>query len=86
MSVVKLAERARKQGVHPQMAYRWFREGRMPVPALRLESGRIWRDVAPAAAGGRVVMYVRVSSRDQSQDLDRRVARLTDWATSNGHD
>jgi hypothetical protein len=24
---------ARSFGVHPQTAYRWFREGRMPVPA-----------------------------------------------------
>lgn len=30
-------------------------------------------------------MYVRVSSHDQRADLDRQVARLTDWATSNGH-
>jgi putative resolvase len=29
--------------------------------------------------------YARVSSHDQRQDLDRQVARLTDWATANGH-
>ena len=80
-----MAEWARKQGVHPQTAYRWFREGRMPVPARRLESGTIWVDVAPTAADGRVVVYARVSSHDQRQDLDRQVARLTGWATSNGH-
>ena len=27
---VKLAEWARRSGVHPQTAYRWFREGTMP--------------------------------------------------------
>jgi hypothetical protein len=26
-------------GVHPQTAYRWFREDRMPVPARRLPGG-----------------------------------------------
>ncbi len=82
---MKLAEWARKQGVHPQTAYRWFREGRMPVPARRLASGTIWVEVAPAAAGGRVVVYARVSSHDQRQDLDRQVARLTGWAASNGY-
>jgi putative resolvase len=82
---VKLAEWARANGVHPQAAYRWFREGRMPVPARRLESGTIWVDAAPAGEPGRVVVYARVSSRDQRHDLDRQVARLTGWAARNGH-
>ena len=57
----------------------------MPVPARRLESGTIWVEVAPATTDGRVVVYARVSSHDQRQDLDRQVAQLTGWATSNGH-
>ena len=85
MRVVKLAEWARTNGVHPQTAYRWFREDRMPVPARRLESGTIWVDAAGTDASGRVVVYARVSAHDQRADLDRQVARLTDWATSNGH-
>ncbi|MFD4405582.1 IS607 family transposase [Nocardia sp. NPDC058499] len=82
---MKLAEWARTQGVHPQTAYRWFREDRMPVPARRLDSGTIWVDVAEVSTAGRVVIYARVSSHDQRGDLDRQVARLTQWATSNGH-
>ncbi|SON63770.1 hypothetical protein MSIMFI_05301 [Mycobacterium simulans] len=81
---VKLAESARANGVHPQTAYRWFREDRMPVLARRLESGTIWVDAAAAGETGRTVVYARVSSHDQCQDLDRQVARLADWATSNG--
>jgi putative resolvase len=81
---VKLAELARANGVHPQTAYRWFREDRMPVPARRLESGTIWVDAAPADGSGRVVVYARVSSHDQRQDLDRQVARLTEWAAASG--
>src|SRR6201998_2278095 len=57
----------------------------MPVPARRLESGTIWVDVAPGDTAGRVVLYARVSSHDQRADLDRQVARLTAWATANGH-
>jgi putative resolvase len=57
----------------------------MPVPARRLESGTIWVEAASAAEAGRTVVYARVSSHDQRQDLDRQVARLTDWATSNGY-
>ena len=85
---VKLAEWARDNSVHPQTAYRWFREGKMAVPARRLESGTIWVDApstGKAGTDGRVVVYARVSSHDQRGDLDRQVARLTQWATSSGH-
>ncbi|AKS35877.1 IS607 family transposase [Mycolicibacterium goodii] len=82
---MKLSEWARANGVHPQTAYRWFREDRMPVPARRLESGTIWVEAPAAGQAGRTVVYARVSSHDQRQDLDRQVARLVDWATSNGH-
>jgi putative resolvase len=83
---IKLAEWARTNGVHPQTAYRWFREGTMPAPARRLETGTIWVHTQTADAdAGRSVVYARVSSHDQSADLDRQVARLTEWATSSGH-
>jgi putative resolvase len=79
---VKLAEWARRNGVHPQTAYRWFREGTMPVPARRLPSGTIMVDVVGDDTQGHVVVYARVSSADQRADLDRQVARVTAWATS----
>lgn len=78
---VKLAERARANGGHPQTAYRWFREDRMPAPARRLESGTIRLDAVPAAESCRVVVYARVSSHGQLRDLGRQVARLAEWAT-----
>jgi putative resolvase len=56
----------------------------MPMPARRLQSGTIWVEAAVERAAGRVVLYARVSSHDQRSDLDRQVARLTSWATSNG--
>jgi putative resolvase len=55
----------------------------MPVPFRRLPSGTILVDVA-AASDERVVLYARVSSRDQRSDLDRQVSRLTEWATDAG--
>lgn len=85
VSGVKLAAWARANGVHPQTAYRWFREDRMPVPARRLESGTIWIDAPETTETGRTVVYARVSSHDQRADLNRQVARLTQWATAHGH-
>ena len=34
---VNLTEWARRQGIHPQTAYRWFRNGTLPVPAVRVK-------------------------------------------------
>jgi putative resolvase len=79
---VNLADWAESVGVNRHTAYRWFREGTLPVPAERV--GRlILVRTTPAGEGaaGGVVIYARVSSHDQRADLDRQVARLTAWAT-----
>ncbi|MFJ4642005.1 IS607 family transposase [Streptomyces bobili] len=85
---MKLTEWARAQGVHPQTAYRWFREGTLPVPAQRVGPRMILVNVevnaAPEVVGG-VGLYARVSSRDQKADLERQVARLSAWAAGAGH-
>ncbi|NYF57463.1 recombinase family protein [Micromonospora purpureochromogenes] len=69
---MKLAGWARRNGVHPQTAYRWFREGTMPVPARRLPSGTIMVDIA-GDTQGRVVVYARVSSAYQRTSLCARL-------------
>ena len=82
---MNLAAWAESVGVNRHTAYRWFREGTLPVPAERV--GRlILVRTAPAGEGaaGGVVIYARVSSHDQRADLDRQVARLTVWATEQG--
>jgi putative resolvase len=85
---MKLAARARANGVHPQTAYRWFRQGTMPVPARRLPSGTILVQVPGSDHDGgldqRAVLYARVSTHDQRGALDRQVTRLSGWATAQG--
>ncbi|HEY4727102.1 MAG TPA: recombinase family protein, partial [Actinomycetes bacterium] len=85
---MKLAAWARANGVHPQTAYRWFRQGTMPVPARRLPSGTILVEVPGSDGDGvldrRAVLYARVSAHDQRGDLDRQVTRLSGWATAQG--
>lgn len=76
------------QGVHPQTAYRWFREGTLPVPAQRVGPRMILVNVevnaAPEVVGG-VGLYARVSSHDQKNDLARQKDRLSAWAAKAGH-
>ncbi len=65
-------------------AWRWWRDGRLPVPVHQTPSGTIIVEVPPAPSG-RTIVYARVSSSDQARDLDRQVARITAWATKQGY-
>ncbi|WP_029138429.1 IS607 family transposase [Nakamurella lactea] len=80
---MNLAEWAESQGIARVTAYRWFRDGKLPVPARKV-GGLILVDTPdePEAAERRLtVVYARVSSSDQRPDLGRQVARVTEWAT-----
>ncbi|MGN9778279.1 IS607 family transposase [Micromonospora sp. H33] len=78
---MNLKEWAKREGVHPVTAYRWFREGKLPVPARRVGGLILVEQPAVPARAETVVVYARVSSADQRADLDRQVARVTAWAT-----
>lgn len=84
---MNLREWALAQGLHPQTAYRWFREGKLPVPATRVGPRTILVNMdavtAPTITGG-VGLYARVSCHDQKADLDRQVGRLSAWAAQTG--
>ncbi|WP_234533763.1 IS607 family transposase [Streptomyces shenzhenensis] len=84
---MKLSEWARQQGVSYQTAWRWVKDGKMPVPVRQAPSGT-WLVAEPApavsAASGRVVAYCRVSSADQKADLDRQAARVVAGANGLG--
>ncbi len=84
MGGVKLTDWARMNGVHPKTAYRWFREGTLPVPARQVSARMILVEVPPAAVSNGLGLYARVSSHDQRADLDRQVARLCEWAAGTG--
>jgi putative resolvase len=82
---MRLRDWAQQQGIHYQTAWKWFRDGKLPVPAVQTPSGTIL--VQPdtgSRPGGGLGLYARVSSHDQRADLDRQVARLTQWATTAG--
>ena len=80
---VKLSEWARRQGVSYQTAWRWVKEGKMPVPVRQAASGT-WIVDEESRAQGRVVAYCRVSCADQKNDLNRQVARVVTEASERG--
>ena len=84
---MNLTEWARAQGIHVQTAYRWYREGTLPVPVQKV--GRLILVSPQTAAGaaretGGAGLYARVSWHDQRPGLDGQVARLSAWAAEAG--
>jgi len=80
---MRLRQWAERNGVTYITAYRWYRDGKLPVPARKV-GGVILVDAEVAADDGVVAVYARVSSADQSSDLDRQVARVATWAAGQG--
>lgn len=83
---MNLTEWARHQGIHPQTAYKWFRQGTLPVPAVRINQRTVLvsPDAALSTPPASLGLYARVSSHDQRGDLERQVARLSEWAAATG--
>ena len=79
---MNLRQWALANGVHPVTAYRWFREGKLPVPATRVGGLILIDQPASTVPAGVTVVYGCVSSADQRQDLERQVARVATWATT----
>jgi putative resolvase len=84
---VNLTEWAHAQGIHVQTAYRWYREGTLPVPVRKV--GRlilVYPGTATEAARKTegAGLYARVSLHGQKSGLDGQVARLSAWAAEAG--
>ncbi|MDA8076336.1 MAG: IS607 family transposase [Actinomycetota bacterium] len=81
---MNLSDWAKMVGVNKHTAYRWWRDGTLPVAAHRVGRLILVDAGTSRTEHARTVLYARVSSHDQRGDLDRQVARLTEWATSSG--
>ncbi|GHJ17876.1 IS607 family transposase [Micromonospora sp. AKA38] len=84
MFTVNLKEWAAATGISYATARRRYESGTLPVPTYRL--GRLIMVGEPltptTVTSGQVVVYACVSSADQKPDLDRQIARVATWATS----
>jgi putative resolvase len=64
-------------------ALNWFHAGTLPVPARQLPTGTIL--VEPSAEpSGKTVVYCRVSSADQRDDVERQAGRVAEEAGERG--
>ena len=83
---ITLTAWGRLYGFNKSVTSRMHREGKLP-PELQVEqlpNGRYYV-IVPPESELRCVIYARVSSSDQRDDLDRQAGRLVGWATAHGH-
>jgi predicted site-specific integrase-resolvase len=59
-----------------------WRTGQLPVPAEQLPTGTVIVHYQPEKERNGAALYARVSSADQKSDLDRQLARLTEYAAA----
>lgn len=78
---MKLSTWAKNRGISYRTAWRWFKEGTLPVIAEQTASGTILIK-EPSSDSNQVAIYARVSSSDQKDDLERQVGRLLLFANS----
>ena len=82
---VSLTAWGRLYGFDKATTSRLHRDGKLP-PELQVETLPTGRHyvIVPPDNDGRCVVYARVSSADQRDDLDRQVGRVVEWATQQG--
>jgi putative resolvase len=82
---MKLSTWAKEKGISYQTAFRMFKKGKLPVRAEQMPTGTIlvFEDSLPDNKS--VVIYARVSSHDQKDDLVRQIDRLRQFASANGY-
>lgn len=79
---IRLTDWAARQGIAYITAFRWSRLGKIPG-LTSTPSGRLFVEV-PDEVGKTTALYGRVSSADQSSDLDRQMERLRSFVAGQG--
>ena len=87
---VSIGKAAKELGVHPETLRRWEKQGkivveRTPTGFRRYDLAKL-RGLAPhkAPSTRTTLLYARVSSHDQKDDLARQVVLLESFAAANG--
>lgn len=83
-------EAAKLLGIHPMTLRRWIKAGKIKAKRTaggeyRIPESEIKRLLGEKQETRRAVIYARVSSRDQKEDLERQVKYLQEYCASKGY-
>lgn len=80
---MKLSKWAKKQGIHYQTAWQWFKDGRIKN-AYQTDTGSIFVPVETTENEDNTVVYARVSNRERKESLDSQITRCVNFANAKG--
>jgi putative resolvase len=83
---MKLKDYARQQGVSYRTAWRWWKAGKLP--GHQMDTGTILIEpsaVAPSGVTQHVAVYVRVSSAENTGNLESQAERLAAYCAARGY-
>lgn len=83
MMKIKLSEYAKRNGVTRQTAYKWWRDGKLN--GVQLETGTILVNVEETNEKQGVILYARVSSSQNKDNLENQMDRLKNYASAKGY-
>ena len=88
MKLYRTGEVAKKLGVSKMTVLRWIKAGKLKAHRIgkeyRVPESEIKR-ILEGKIPDKVVIYARVSSRDQKEDLERQVEYLKNYCSSKGY-
>ena len=83
-SCMKLSQYAKQQGISYRTALRWFRSG--AIKGYQAPSGTIIvTENEQHKPTEKVAIYARVSSAEYKENLEKQVARLSDYCAARGY-
>ena len=83
--MMKLSKWAQEIGITYHAAWRMYKAGKIPYKTEQLPTGTIIIYPKEKKESEKAVLYARVSSRDQKNDLERQMNRLRDYAAANSY-
>ncbi|HDZ36274.1 MAG TPA: IS607 family transposase [Thermococcus sp.] len=88
MKLYRTGEVAKKLGVSKMTVLRWIKAGKLKAHRIgkeyRVPESEIKR-ILEGKLPDKVVIYARVSSRDQKEDLERQIEYLKNYCSSRGY-
>ncbi|ANF23409.1 IS607 family transposase [Thermococcus piezophilus] len=88
MKLYRTGEAAKKLGVSKMTVLRWIKSGKLKAHKIgkeyRVPESEIKR-ILEGKVPDKVVIYARVSGRDQKEDLERQVEYLKNYSSSKGY-
>lgn len=83
---MKLSVWAKKNGISYMTAWRWFRDGKLPVKATQTKTGTVLIEEVQEIKSqiSKAIIYCRVSTYQKKDDLNRQLERCIKFCETKG--